>query len=404
MAIKVKGVTILDNPVVNPVNRVTDVLGYNIHRLNVRVELDGGRTAADQLPDEIPIEVMAREPALRRAGMSSMSGPFQTTAKRQGTTLTYTASVDPWKLAAFMKDVDFLNEVSTVVRHGGTSDAYFRSILSKGGWAVRGAATQPAAGKPDVTGNVQREEPDARTVFLAGGVELLEVSVPASSGLKVGPQAKSWIFVRSPADVFFYSGHGAWWNCNLLREQANHLYENWLSPEQILESWKRQTDVNSMPWDLDVLIINGCSVLGNTGPSELNAYEVTIPCAKRWQKLLFTQGGPLYAILSYRGTAPMDSNGGNLIAKEMAKAIVKDLRDDWDGYARRWVEINARYPQTRTAAAMDSSGYWYINQKMESATSTHGARELGGYDPRKPEGTIMGPGPIPSPPLSFGRR
>jgi hypothetical protein len=83
----------------------------------------------------------------------------------------------------------------------------------------------------------------------------------------------------------------------------------------------------------------------------------------------------------------------------MAKAIVKDLGTNWDAYARRWVEINAKLPQTRTAAAMDGAGYWFINKKIEPATSTHRARTLAGFDASKPEGTIMGPGPIPMPPI-----
>ena len=396
MPIKVKGVTILDDTLVNPANRLTAVLGMDVTKLNVRVELDG--VAGDAIPDAIPVEVMAQEPAARRPALSSMSGPFKTTAKRQGATLTYAVSVDPWSLAPFMKSVDSLKEVATVVRHGGTSAAHFRNILSRSGWALRGAGTQPAAGTPDVTGSVPREEPDARTLFLAGGVEVLEVSVPKSPGLTVGPQAKTWIFVRSPADVFFYSGHGAFWDCNLLREQADHTYEDWLSPETILEAWKRQKDANGMPWDLDVLIINGCSVIGHWGMSEGGEFGTKPPCARRWQKLLFTHGGPLFAILSYRDTAPLDSGGGDQVAKEMAQAMTK-LGGDWDAYARTWVRINAKYPQTWTAAAMDGAGYWYINKKTAPASHTHDARPLPGYDPKKPEGTVMGPGPIPAPPL-----
>jgi hypothetical protein len=398
MSAKVKAVTILDGTGVNPVDRRTDVLGMNVGKLNVRVELDAAGAAADKLPAEIPIEVMAQEPKQRRGGLASMSGPLKATAKRDAQTLTYTATLDPWKLAPFMKASDSLKEVATVVRHGGTSDALFRNTLAKGGWAVRGAGRQPAEGQPDLTGNVLDEQPDAKTLFLAGGVEVLEVSVPASSGLAVGPQAKSWVFVRSPADVFFYSGHGAYWNCNLLREQAGHTYEDWLAPEDILAAWQRQRDTNSMPWDLDVLVINGCSVIGNTGPSEVGAYGVGANCAKRWEKLLMRKGGPLFAILSYRGTAPLDKNGGDLVALQMAKAIVKDLGTNWDAYARRWVEINARLPQTQTAAAMDGAGYWFINKQMEPATHTHRARTLGGYVASKPEGTIMGPGPIPPAP------
>ncbi len=56
---------------------------------------------------------------------------------------------------------------------------------------------------------------------------------------------------------------------------------------------------------------------------------------------------------------------------------------------RKWVEINAKHPQTRTAAAIDNAGYWYINQKMAPASHTHEARTLSGYDPKKAEGTVI---------------
>ncbi|HZZ77985.1 MAG TPA: hypothetical protein VFE62_05685, partial [Gemmataceae bacterium] len=113
-------------------------------------------------------------------------------------------------------------------------------------------------------------------------------------------------------------------------------------------------------------------------------------------ELLNTFQGPLYALLGYRDTAPMDSGGGDQIAIEMAQAIIDTLGDDWDSYARKWCEINAKYPQTRTAAAIDNAGYWYINQKMAPGSHTHDARTMTGYDASKAEGTVMGPGPIPT--------
>src|SRR4051812_30702660 len=78
-------------------------LGMDVTKLNVRVELDGA--AGDAMPKEVPIEVMAREPGFHRPTQSSMSTPFKTKALRQGTTLTYTVSVDPSSLAPFMKSV-----------------------------------------------------------------------------------------------------------------------------------------------------------------------------------------------------------------------------------------------------------------------------------------------------------
>src|SRR5262245_59679847 len=106
MPIKVKGVTILDGTGVSPVDRRTAVLGMNVDKLNVRAELDGAGAAADAIPEVIPIEIMAQEPKQRRGGMASMSGPLKTTAKRDAKTLAYTATVDPWKLAPFMKASD----------------------------------------------------------------------------------------------------------------------------------------------------------------------------------------------------------------------------------------------------------------------------------------------------------
>ncbi len=205
-----------------------------------------------------------------------------------------------------------------------------------------GAGKQAAEGKSDVTGNVMDEQPDAKTLFLAGGVEVMEVSVPASSGFKVGPQATTWAFVRSPADVFFYSGHGGWWNCNLLREDhtssATTGYPLWLSPETLLDSWKKQKDITTSPMDLDVLIINGCSVLGDWGGSTegeaVNGAKTKPSCRLRWQDLLTSQQGPLIAILGYRDTAPMDSGGGDQIALEMAQAMIDTLGDDWNAYAQ----------------------------------------------------------------------
>jgi hypothetical protein len=401
MAIRIKGVTILNTTATTPINRLTDVLGMNVDKLNARIEIDA---TTDPMPGEIPVEVRVLEPKLRRTGMSSMMGSLTTTAKRKAGTRMYLASVALSSFAKFMKAGDSLKEVATVVRDGGTSSRLFRSKLAGGGWAVRGAAKQAAEGRSDVTGDVMDEQPDAKTLFLAGGVELMEVSVPASSGFKVGPQATTWAFVRSPADVFFYSGHGGWWNCNLLREDhtsgATTGYPLWLSPETLLDSWKKQKDITTSPMDLDVLIINGCSVLGDWGPSTeleaVNGAKTKPSCALRWQDLLTSQKGPLVAILSYRDTAPMDSGGGDRIALEMAQAMIDTLGTNWDAYARKWLEINAKYPQTRTASAIDNAGYWYINQKMAPASHTHEARPLAGYDPKKPEGTVIGPGPIPT--------
>jgi hypothetical protein len=400
MAIRIKSVTVLDSTATTPINRLTDVLGMNVDKLNVRVELDATKAA---MPTEIPLEIKIQEPTLRRPGKSSTSMTFPATAKSTSSARTYLATVAISSFAKFMTAGDSLKEVATVVRDGGTSSRLFRSKLAGAGWGVRGAGKQAAEGRSDPTGSIADEQPDAKTLFLCGGVELVEISVPSSSGYKVGPQAKTWAFVRSPADVFFYSGHGGWWNCNLLREDptsgASTGYPLWLSPETLLDSWKKQKDITTSPMDLDVLIINGCSILGNFGNStsveQANGPKTEISCVLRWEKLLTSQEGPLLAILGYRDTAPMDSGGGDQIAKEMAQAIIDDLGDDWSRYARKWCEINAKYKQTHTASAVDNQGYYYINSKMAPASHTHAARKMPGFDATKPEGAVIGPGPIP---------
>lgn len=392
MPLWITGVKIWDDLFKSQVNPLSAVVGLNVGKLNVTVNFEGVAARAAGIPDEIPIEVRAQEPTLRRDIMSSMKAPFKTTAKRDGSTNSYKVSVDPLDFRPLLKPGDTLLKVATVVREGGTSAVLFRSKLANGGWAVRGAAKQPGADKDveAVTGDPKAEQPNAKTLFLAGGVEVLEVSVPASSGFPVSSKSKGWVFIRSPADVFFYSGHGSWSTCELLQDRGHDHYAGWLAPEKILPSWKEP---------VEILIINGCSVIGHKGMTGTEL-EPLAPCARRWRKLLKKEGGQLLAILGYRGTAPMDRMGGgqvggDQIAAEMAQAMIDVLKNDWTLYARKWVEINARYPLTRTAAAMDDKGYWYINHEKEPRSHTHGERLLPGFDANLDEGAIMGPGAIP---------
>ncbi len=339
--IQINSVKIMDDTLRTPVNQVNTVLGWNIDNLNVLIQLDGD---VDAMPDELPIEVMSQEPKLRRKGMSSMTAPFKTTAKRGKRTgspwsswegKTYRVTIPTSTLAPLMKRRDDLKKVATVVRHGGESAMHFRSLLANSGWAVRGAAKQPAEGKPDLTGDVNDDQPDARTLYLSGGVEILEVSVPALQDLKAGPHSKTWMFVHSPTDVLFYSGHGAWWDCNLLLEAPGHLYQTWITPEETVASWQAPGTLGS-PLDPNVLIINGCSVICDLGASQPESGQARTmpPCVERWRKLLkatpAASGGPLTAILGYRDTAPLDSEGGTQIAISMAQAIINSPKAKWE--------------------------------------------------------------------------
>jgi hypothetical protein len=283
MPLKVNSVNIMDNSGVNPVHPLTDVLGWNVAKLNIRVELDGTRVRPDDIPDKVQVVVTARQPAPPEGvpgpkpqspdPKSSMSSSFTTSATRDKfdlnaglsdvPVLAYKVSHPLSDLAPFMKSEDTLLEVATVVRVGGTSHKEFLRPLVKAGWALRGSAVQPGKGKKDPTGDAAKEQPDAQTLFRAGGVEVLEVNVSPAPGLTLGGHARAWAFVRSPADVFFYSGHGAWWDCSLLHETGNRQnpYEPWLTSEQLLPAWRRQPALARSPMDLDVLIINGCSVI-----------------------------------------------------------------------------------------------------------------------------------------------
>jgi hypothetical protein len=290
---------------------------------------------------------------------------------------------------------DTIPEVATVVREGGTSDKKFRDPLFGAGWQSRGAAILADMGKPNLSGNLQKEEPDASTLIRSGGVKVLEVSIPPGSGIDSDPNFSVWTFIRSPADVFFYSGHGLLDSGQLARSRGlAHVYEDWLAPEQLLESWKQTPSLATTPMDLDVFVINGCSVLfwNHKNESHADRYDIGLP----WAELLYNRQGPLMALLGYRYRAPADVNVGNKVAEEMAKAIAGDLGTDYDRYAKVWLEINSRQGGLGWgAAAYDLQGYWYINTLAHEGA--HGTPIITvGHDPSKPNGAVMGPFPLPS--------
>jgi hypothetical protein len=381
--LKVKSVTILDDALAKPIDRFTGVLGLNVKKLNVQVELTGKPAASTDPPSTIDFNVMAAEPKLRRSGKGSMSGPLTASASQVGTSLVYRASVALDKLAPFMKAGDSLLEVATVRRvrtasDGGTSsDEPFRQVLADGGWALRGAGIQPTTNPKGSTGDKATMRPDAMTLFQAGGVEVLEVTVQPTPDVHIGTHGTEWAFVRSPADVFFYTGHAAWWDGCLLIDPGGHDYKDWLAPDkfgkkhvaedpsvpELLSFWKKNSaDIQRSPMDLDVLIFNGCSVLYWDGvATTVNPADDNPAVGLLWRKFLVSQKGPLFAILGYRATAPLDRDGGITVAKKMAEAMIK-LGNDWESYPRKWMEINQRQKNTQTAAAIDRKKYWFIDE------------------------------------------
>src|SRR5947209_4702576 len=114
MALRIKSLTILDDTLMTPADRRNTVIGFASPELNVRVDVDGGTG----LPDTIPIEVRVLEPKQHRDAFSSMSVPFKTTAKRDGTTRSYLASVDPSDPNFRLQPDNTKLKVATVVRQG----------------------------------------------------------------------------------------------------------------------------------------------------------------------------------------------------------------------------------------------------------------------------------------------
>jgi hypothetical protein len=379
-----------------PINQKEQILGLDLDNINIRLTIES--KGKDPPPPSFDVSILTRAPGRSHRVQSSMASPLIVSLVQDAGTLNYRAKVPLAKLAGVQNMPDDVPEVATVVRTGGTSDRLFRSVLEAKGWAHRGTAVQPAIGKPDHTGDPLKEQPDARMLFFAGGVEVVDVSLvrPPGKEFAAASLPKTWMFVRSPADIFFYSGHGAWWDGNLLRDQGNHHYDSWLEPNELLGYWMREaSNIKASPMDIDVLIINGCSVLF------WNRLNETVDDTDRkswglsWAELLTSKQGPLLAILGYRATAPLDDPMGNLIAQEFARQIVGGLGKNYDKYPRTWLEVNAKHEATRTAAAIDNAGYWYINHPPKTKPGQPRNPEAYGHDSTQPDNAILGPFKIP---------
>lgn len=311
-----------------------DVIGLDVARLNVRLRA-GGLPAA-VMPGEIAVFVASRPPN-GDSGTATLAGRVVQAARSGPAPFgwqEYRLSVAPADLGDFLAVETRRKEVATVVRIGGTSDAEFRAAL---GWAPRGRGIQlmPGGSSPGAT-----ERPDARKLFLAGGAEVLEARVLPLPGLHDAAGARATL-IRSPADVFYYSGHGLGASNCLAVETAPGTYACWLTPADLLPHWKS-------PMDLDVLILAGCSVLrvDLSGPSARG------PGAE-WARLLRTRGGPLTALLGYEASAPLDRPNGDAIARDMGARLAAGSRR----FARDWMEVNIAH-KASNAVAIDTSGYW----------------------------------------------
>lgn len=339
------------------------VIGLDTARLNLEIVASGPPPAS--MPAKLRVTVTSRPPN-RSSGAATLGGAITLEVPRTG--------VDPANprrglyrlqrtlddLGAFLKVERQLKEMATIVRRGGTSDAKFRSAL---GWNPRGVATQPNTPGAS-TGSERGETPDALALFRAGGVEVLEVTLPAQPGVAKAQMVKR--LIRSPADVVYYSGHGLSSSGQLAIDTEDKpcgtlgSYSNWLGPAQLVADWKR-------PMDLDLLIIAGCSVL----KIDFSSSPPRGP-GLAWSKLLTSKGGPLAALMGYGAGAPCDSPNGDKIAAAMARRMARGSTS----FVRDWLEVNGDH-NANNAVAMDARGYWWIEGTF-----------FGGYD-------IKGPRPIP---------
>ncbi|MBL8799876.1 MAG: hypothetical protein JNM56_38700 [Planctomycetia bacterium] len=337
----------------------TDIIGLDVQNVNIEVEVEG-----TEFPETIEVELRTREPGNRFSKRGTVRTPLKYRLQRTGKSAWYLKQVPLREVASFWQTETGVLEVASVVRFGGTSDVHFRGPLINKGWNVRGVGKQPGSPGGE-TGNDALEQPDALKLLFAGGVEVLEVSVVQQPGWKI-KKGTDWGYVRSPADIFYYSGHGAIWNGKIILH-PNH--DDWCTPEDILHNWKMKGNTNS-PADLDVLILNGCSLLNweaKTGHNPMAEHQKDIPesrnLALRWQQLMCNRKGPLNVLLGNYDSAPLDHNpdnpngfSGNKIAAQFGHLVATELKHDWDKYAEAWLKVNR---PTRAAAAIDRKGYWF---------------------------------------------
>jgi hypothetical protein len=201
-------------------------------------------------------------------------------------------------------------------------------------WAERGFAVQ---GLPS---SVDEERPDAKRLLEAGGVEVLMLA---------GNQPRRWLMkwlLRSPAEVFFYSGNGNRAGC------LSWVGECWANADFVLNQWRGLSKMKVLIIGAPhVLLMNNANGFALGGPGE------------KWASLLKNKRGPLTAILGYRDDSPNIKDVGKDIAHQMGARIAAGLKDD--EWAQSWLFINAEHSGSDTwnGVAMDQNGYWWIEAR-----------------------------------------
>lgn len=326
--------------------RWDEVLGVDTATVDVAATASGLPAAA--MPPEVVVQLTSRptnhQPGAGTLGSAvtwglALEGPDPANPAR----LRYRGTRAVTALGGFLAVRPGVSDLATVVRPGGTSDARFRAAL---GAASRGIATQPSTATGS-TGDETREVPDAMALFRAGGVEVLELAAQPRPNWRTGGAVRR--LVRSPADVFYYSGHGLSASGKLAIETTgaacgtSGVFADWLGPAELAAVWPATMD-------LDVLVIAGCSVLR----IDLSTSPPSGP-GVGWTRLLRSRGGPLVALLGYQRGAPCDHPNGDAIAAAMGARIRAGSTD----FARDWLTVNGDH-NANNAVAIDDRGVWTI--------------------------------------------
>ena len=232
-----------------PINRLTDVLGMNVDKLNVRIELDATK---DVMPDEILLEIKIQEPTLRRPGKSSTSMTFPATAKSN----IERANIPRHRRHLELCEVHDRRGQPQGSRHRGARRRHeFTFVPLRAGRRRMGRSRRRQAGcqgPTDPTGNFRTSNPTQKRCSCAGGVELLEISVPIVIGIQVGDRPRPGpLFGAPPTSLLFRP-----WRLVELQPAARRSspgrstagYPLWLSPESLLASWKKQKEITTRQW------------------------------------------------------------------------------------------------------------------------------------------------------------
>jgi len=241
------------------------------------------------------------------------------------------------------------------VRKLGGEPTSHHSFVDDNNFLSRGTAYQDGPDK----GN---ERPPPRAFFLCGGVEVFEIKVPeklnAQNDTQIdSPTPTEKILVRSPADIFYYTGEG---HSNLFPASPGVLtnVSKNLSPEELLLSWQRDPKLGA--FTVKAFILAGCSVLGiNTlAPSKTEmAAKDRKGVGMRWKRLLISKEGRVENLCGYWGSAPADPRGGNIVADKMVQKIIANPKGN---HSENWIQVHLDLKIETTGGALTGNRFFFI--------------------------------------------